>query len=279
MPRKKTVNNYFDESVEQAIQNYIQSDNGLERNRLFKIIYPALCKIAEVWHNKIKPPYITGEPLEIQADCVIFLLEKLPMIKTGKGKAFSYLTVTARNYYILKNNTAYRDRKRMKSIEMDENFDIAMEEDYSVEIREHKCTLFDSFMEYVNDNFNSMFDTKQQKIFGESLFKNINETGYSDEFNLRAMLNNIAKETKLPRGIVRKHLNRVSSFYFHFKLHFEKYGVKPQFKQRVHLTESDKEYIKRNYRHYSNDYGISGLSRKLGVSYEVVKNYITQSHI
>ena len=274
MPRKKTVNNYFDESVEQAIQSFIQSNDDRDRNRLFKIIYPALCKIAEVWYNKIKPPYINGEPLEIQADCVIFLLEKLPMIKTGKGKAFSYLTVTARNYYILKNNNAYRDKKRMKSIEMDENFDIPMEESNSVEFREFNCTLFDTFLEYIDDNFNDMFDTTQQKKFGKSLVMYIKETGYSDAFNLREMLNFISKETKIPRGLVRKHLNRVSSFYFQFKSYFEKYGLKPQFKQRTRLTDNDKAYIRKHYKHYSKNNGINGLARKLGVSSEIVKSYV-----
>ena len=44
----------INESVEQAIQLYNISQTQLERDRHFRIIYPAIYKIAEVYYNKIK---------------------------------------------------------------------------------------------------------------------------------------------------------------------------------------------------------------------------------
>ena len=96
MPRKKNPNsasNYFNESVEEAIQLYNKAETQTERDRLFRVIYPAIYKIAEVMYNKIKPTYIEGESLEIMMDCTCYLTERLHRIKAGKGKAFSYFTI------------------------------------------------------------------------------------------------------------------------------------------------------------------------------------------
>ena len=82
MKRKKSANNqYFNESVEQAIQLYNASETQLERDKHFLIIYPAISKIAEVYYNKIKPEYMDGEMNEIMMDCNCYLSERLFRIK------------------------------------------------------------------------------------------------------------------------------------------------------------------------------------------------------
>ncbi len=40
-----------------------------------------------------------------------FMIEKIHMYKSGKGKAFSYFTIVARNYLILNNNANYKRYK------------------------------------------------------------------------------------------------------------------------------------------------------------------------
>jgi len=118
MPKPKNPNNqYFHSGVEDAIHQYNVSTDESEKNKLFRIIYPALAKIAEVWYNKIKPTYVELPMEDLQADCLCFLVQKMHMVKEGKGKAFSYLTVTARNYYIQQNMIAYR--KKLKGYSLD----------------------------------------------------------------------------------------------------------------------------------------------------------------
>lgn len=276
MPRKKNPNNnYFNSDVEEAIHAYNKSTDERERNKLFSIVYPALCKVAEVWRNKIKPTYIELPPDELEMDCVTFMLEKLPMIKSGKGKAFSYLTVTARNYYIQGNMSAYKKRLKGNSIDsLPEHFDIEDKPSNRVEQMEWVGTLFETFMEYMNDNFDEMFPAKQQKIFGKVLIEKLRTDGISHDFNRRKFMNDVSDETGIARGLVTKQVNRVASFFSTFKEYFEVYGVKPKFKQKLHLNDEDKEYIRKNYQHYSKTNGLSGISRKLGINYEVLRNYV-----
>lgn len=276
MPRKKNpTNNYFNQEVENAIQSFNETTDERERNNLFKTIYPALQKMAEVWRNKIKPTYVELPAEELEADCVTYMLERLPMIKKGKGKGFSYLTVTARNFYIQLNQQAYRKKLKGYSLDtMPDNFDVEETVSNRVEEMEINGNLFDTFMEYVDDNFDSMFAAKQQKEFGRILIDKIKSDGLSEHFNRRKLLNDVSKETGIARGLVTKHVNRVASFYSTFKEYYEIYGVKPKFKEKVFITQDDEEYIRKNYQHYSKHNGLMGISRQLGINYDVLRNWV-----
>jgi hypothetical protein len=279
MSRPKNPNNqYFHAGVEDAIHQYNLSTDDVEKNKLFKIIYPALFKVAEVWYNKIKPTYVELPPEEVQADCLCFLVEKMHMVKEGKGKAFSYLTVTARNYYIQQNMIAYR--KKLKGYSLDslpDNFDIEDVVTDRVEQMESNAALFDSFMEYMEENFDKLFIKKNHKIFGESLIKKLKDNLLVIDFSRRHMLNEIASETGIDRGVVTKHLSKVVSQFSTFKEYYEIFGKKPEFEQKLYLTEIDKEYIKKNYIHYSKTFGLQGMARKLGVEYDVVQKWTKQN--
>ena len=88
------------------------------------------------------------------------------------------------------------------------------------------------------------------------------------------MLNEIMAETGIDRGIITKHVSRVASQFSNFKDYYTLYGKKPEFKKKVELTDSDKEYIKKNYQHYSKRNGLQGISRQLGLEYDVVHEYV-----
>lgn len=276
MARKKNPNNqYFSNEVEEAIHAFNLSTDERERNKLFSAIYPALAKVSQVWYNKIKPNYADLDGEELQLDCITYMLERLHMVKEGKGKAFSYLTVTARNYFIQANMKGYTKKLKGYSLEaMPETFDVPEVPSNRVDEMESNGTLFDTFLEYMEENFDRMFAQKKQKQFGIVFLKKLKESSTSIDFNRRKMLNELADETSIERGIVTKHVNRIASYYSTFKTHFETYGVKPMFKEKLTLTESDKEYIKKNYEHYSKVNGINGISRKLGIKYDVVKRWI-----
>lgn len=279
MPRPKNPNNqYFHSGVEDAIHQYNLSTDDVEKNKLFRIIYPALFKVAEVWYNKIKPGYVELPPEEVQADCLCFLVEKMHMVKEGKGKAFSYLTVTARNYYIQQNMVAYK--KKLKGYSLDslpDTFDIEDVVTDRVEQMESNAALFDSFMEYMEEHFDKLFIRKTHKIFGESLIKKLKDNLLIMDFNRRDMLNEIASETGIDRGIVTKNLSKVVSQFSIFKEYYVQFGKKPEFEQKLYLTEIDKEYIKTHYQHYSKTFGLQGMSRKLGVEYDVVQKWAKEN--
>jgi hypothetical protein len=281
MPRKKNPNNnYFHEGVEQAILDYNKADSSVERDKIFTIIYPALCKIAEVMYNKIKPTYADGDGLEIQNDCVVFMLSKLDKIVEGKGKAFSYMTVTARNYYIQLNMKAYKDVKKTISFkDLSENFDIEDVPSNRPEQIELNCTIYEKFLMYLEEHFDKIFLTRHKKIFGRALLNKLNSFDLLEkDVNRRKILNELFEDTGVNRNNITKYINLVSGHYTTFKEAYLRDGSVNYFIDKTKLTADDKRYIDENYQAYSKHKGNNGLGRILGVNTSVITEYIKQYH-
>ena len=253
MPKKPNPNNqYFNSDVEESIHTYNVSTDETERRKLFRIIYPALAKVAEVWRNKIKPVYVELPPEELELDCIAFMVDKLSMVKRGKGKAFSYLTVTARNYYIQENMKWYAKHKKNPSIDaLSDKFDVEEIPSNRVEEMEAAGKLFDTFIEYVDENFDEIFPTKKHKTFANVFMEKVKTNGLSHDFNRRKFLNEVSAETGIERGLITKHVNRVASHFTTFKEYYEIYGKYPDWnfqenkaKWPLHISEECEEINK-----------------------------------
>jgi len=109
MPRKAKSKQYFTKDTEDAIIEYNLTDDQRVKDRVYKDrIKPAFDKLAEIVYNKWKFTYFDDDPQDVMSEVVAFMIEKIHMYKNGKGKAFSYFTIVARNYLILNNNANYK---------------------------------------------------------------------------------------------------------------------------------------------------------------------------
>ena len=105
MPRKKNQKRYFTEDTENAIIEYNLTNDQLVKDKIYRErIQFAFAKLAEIVYNKWKFTYFDDDPKDVMSEVVAFMIEKIHMYKAGKGKAFSYFTIVARNYLILNNN-------------------------------------------------------------------------------------------------------------------------------------------------------------------------------
>ena len=281
MGRKKNTNNqYFHSGIEEAILLYNKSESERERNRLFTLIYPALSKISEVYYNKIKPIYMDGEPLDIQMDCTCYLAERLPMIKEGKGKAFSYLTVCARNYYIFHNQRGYTGtRKTLKLDAIDENWDIAVEEDDRVEEMEKIHSLTIDFANYLKENTNNIFTTKHQKAFLNQIIEALlNSDKYSEGFNERDFLNALTDNhpNGTTRPAVRKLLNRLSVHYHSFKKEYMETGKSIHYFEKQRLNPEELEYCLKHYQPAHRRFGAIALGKKFNMEEYALRRHLSE---
>jgi hypothetical protein len=274
MPRKKNpANNYFHEGIESAIHQYNIAETESEKNKLFTIIYPALFKIAEVYYNKIKPEYIDGEPLDIQYDCVGYLSERLYRIKEGKGKAFSYMTICAKNYYIFHNMRGYSGTKKTLKLDvLNENWDIADEDDGRAEQMEDSAKLLNAFADYLETNLKSFHTVHTRKAAPVvqavvDLIRNIDSI---EDFNRRNIMNNLCEINglKIDRHYITKMFNKFEIHYINFKKEWDKGKLVSNFEIKEELTQEEIDYCIKNY----NTHSVRSLSKKFGVqSYEVRK--------
>ncbi len=106
-PRKrkpKTSNTYFTEDTQNAIVDYVASEDQEFRNTVYRErIEYGFFKLTQNIIHTFKFYYTDGESVEdVQQEVITFLLEKLKLYKPHKGKAYSYFGIIAKRYLILK---------------------------------------------------------------------------------------------------------------------------------------------------------------------------------
>ena len=112
-PKKKTKNYYFDQITENAIIRYNKSDDVALKNIIYnEHISYAFDKLAENIIHTFKFYYFDVPIEQVKHEVVSFLVLNMHKFQEGKGKAFSYFSIVAKNYLILHNNNNYKKMKK-----------------------------------------------------------------------------------------------------------------------------------------------------------------------
>ena len=107
--KKRPKNYYFHQGTEKAIIRYNNSDSPSLRNKIYnEHIRAAFDKLAENIIHTFKFYYFDTTSEEVKNEVVSFLVMNMHKFKEGKGKAFSYFSIVAKNYLILNNNKNYK---------------------------------------------------------------------------------------------------------------------------------------------------------------------------
>ena len=107
--KKKTKNYYFHQGTEKAIIRYNNTDDPVLKNIIYnEHIAKAFDKLAENIIHTFKFYYFDVGSEEVKHEVVSFLVMNMHKFKEGKGKAFSYFSIVAKNYLILNNNKNYK---------------------------------------------------------------------------------------------------------------------------------------------------------------------------
>jgi hypothetical protein len=107
--RNKKEKIYFSRKTEEAIIEYNAEEDPAKRNDIYenRIKY-SFDKLVENIFNTFKFTYFDNSPLEIQKETVAHLVSNIHKFESGKGKAFSYFSIVAKNYLIFHNNNNYK---------------------------------------------------------------------------------------------------------------------------------------------------------------------------
>jgi hypothetical protein len=278
MPRKKNPdNNYFNQSVEDAVCIYLNSDNQRERETAFRIIYPALCKISEVWFNKLKVSYMDTDAIDMQMDCVAHIVEKMHMFNCGTGtKAFSYFTVMAKFYYMVHNNKNYTHTKRYIPMSyMSVEFDTPNTDARDDKAKEAKL-LLEAFTMYLELNIEKILPKGKYRVVGEYVINLLNNFEKVEDINRRKMVNQMSLVDGMPtRNHITKIMNYLTSQYNLFKKQWMSGNTSLNYIEKTTLTKEEKMIVKENFKSTSIKFGITKLAKEFGVSEPVLREYIS----
>ena len=117
MPRKAKKGSpryYFHQGTEDAIIRHNKETRPHMRERIYnEHIRQPFEKLAENIIHTFKFYYFDVPSVDVMHEVVSFLYMNMHKFTEGKGKAFSYFSIVAKNYLILHNNNNYKKLNRL----------------------------------------------------------------------------------------------------------------------------------------------------------------------
>lgn len=191
---RKNKKEYFGPDVDEAIVEYNSTTDSALRGKLYveKIDY-AINKLAENVIRSYKFYYMDSESYEdFKHSVVIFLLEKFPNYTRDKGKGFSFFTVVARNYCILKTRKNYKrlvNRMELSDVEdrgysaLSYHFDEDQLEDHEMSVQR----FVSQFVEYWDEHLEYIYTRPQDQQIVAAIIKLLQHRDKIDLFNKKAI--------------------------------------------------------------------------------------------
>lgn len=222
--KPKTKRLYFGPEVDISIVKYNKTSDSAERSRIYqKEIKPAFEKLVENIIHTFKFYYTDGQTLQqMQHEVVSFLVEKLPKFKAPNGKAFSYFSIVAKNYCILRNKNNYK--KLTSHNRIDVLKDSELEHIPSEQASEQNTSDFiDKFVLYWDDNLDTTFTKKADKILAAAVIELFRKRERIELFNKKALyiyireMSNASTQqiTKMVKTMKDKYANMYADYLHH----------------------------------------------------------------
>jgi hypothetical protein len=210
MPRKKKSKQYFTLDTEEAIILYNKTADQRTRSKLYaeRIQYP-FEKLAENILNTFKFSYFDVSKEDVQMEVVSTLIEKIHMFQEGKGKAFSYFSIVAKNHLILKNNGNYKRFKKTALLsEMPESWnppDDFYETQFGDELNEFK----ELMLKYWDINLTRVFTKKRDIQIADAVLELFRRSQHIENFNKKHLYLLIREMTDCKTHYITKVVNEM----------------------------------------------------------------------
>jgi hypothetical protein len=212
--RKPKEKMYFTSETEDAIIEYNSSDDQSQRDDIYntKIKY-AFEKLVENVFNTFKFCYFETSPLEVQKETVAHLVANIHKFESGKGKAFSYFSIIAKNYLIFQNNTNYKRFNQHVEIGEDSGENTYKLQHEDVHYREEENREFLQLMvTYWEKNVGKIF-TKQRDInIANAVIELFRNSDRIDAFNKKALYLYIREISSCKTQQITKVINRMKNY-------------------------------------------------------------------
>ena len=212
--RKPKEKMYFTSDTEDAIIEYNTSDDQSQRDEIYntKIKY-AFEKLVENVFNTFKFCYFETSPLEVQKETVAHLVANIHKFESGKGKAFSYFSIIAKNYLIFQNNSNYKRFNQHVEIGEDSGENTYKLQHEDCHYREEENREFLQLMvNYWEKNVGKIF-TKQRDInIANAVIELFRNSDRIDAFNKKALYLYIREISSCKTQQITKVINRMKNY-------------------------------------------------------------------
>ena len=204
--RRKKSKMYFGQPVQDAIIRYNENSNPAIKNRIYREhIHAAFLKMAENLIHTFKFYYFDVPSDQVKHEVVSFLVMNMHKFKEGKGKAFSYFSIVAKNYLILHNNKNYKNYKihdKMDVLDYGRNI---RETHDSEEVANFNREYVDQMLDYWETNLPNIFRRQKDILVADAVLEMFRRRENIENFNKKALYILIREMT----GSKTQHITRI----------------------------------------------------------------------
>ena len=204
--KKKPKNYYFSQITENAIIRYNKTEDTALKNKIYnEHIDYAFDKLAENIIHTFKFYYFDVPSEQVKHEVVSFLVMNMHKFKEGKGKAFSYFSIVAKNYLILHNNKNYKNYKIHDKMDvLDYGNNIRAKQELK-EVASFNREYVDQMLEYWNENLTNIFRRQKDILVADAVLEMFRRRENIENFNKKALYILIREMT----GSKTQHITRI----------------------------------------------------------------------
>ena len=204
--KKKTKHYYFNIGTEKAIIRYNKTDDVVLKNKIYNehISYP-FDKLAENIIHTFKFYYFDVPSEQVKHEVVSFLVMNMHKFKEGKGKAFSYFSIVAKNYLILHNNKNYKHYKIHDKMEVLDYGNALTNKQDEYDTAQFNEQYVDEMLLYWDENLTNLFRRQKDILVADAVLEMFRRRENIENFNKKALYILIREMT----GSKTQHITRI----------------------------------------------------------------------
>ena len=224
MPRKAKKGSpryYFTQDTENAIIRHNKETRPHMRERIYnEHIRTAFEKLAENIIHTFKFYYFDVPSEDVKHEVVSFLYMNMHKFTEGKGKAFSYFSIVAKNYLILHNNNNYKKMKQTDQEDAgDYKRDPISEANYK-DLISAKKEYMDLFVDYWTNNLTTVFKRKQDIDVANAVIYLIEKRENIENFNKKALYIMIREMTNSNTQHITRVVNVMKKHHYNLQKNY-----------------------------------------------------------
>ena len=225
IPKKKTKHYYFNIGTEKAIIRYNKTDDARLKNKIYSehISYP-FDKLAENIIHTFKFYYFDVPSEQVKHEVVSFLVMNMHKFQEGKGKAFSYFSIVAKNYLILHNNKNYKNYKIHDKMDVLDYGSNIRETQDRYEVAEFNKEYVTEMLNYWHNNLTNIFKRQKDILVADAVLEIFRRRENIENFNKKALYILIREMTGSKTQHITRIVNMMKKYNSQLMMEFQNTG-------------------------------------------------------
>ena len=163
-------------------------------------------------------------PHQVKHEVVSFLVMNIHKFKEGKGKAFSYFSIVAKNYLILHNNKNYKNYKIHSKLEVIDYGDNIKNKNQMIKINDFNKEYVEEMLVYWENNLTNIFKRQKDILVADSVLEIFRRRENIENFNKKALYLLVREMTGSKTQHITRIVNIMKKFNTHLMEEFHTFG-------------------------------------------------------